>query len=100
MEKEKEKEQEEKQKVKLGLKWKPQLELRRPFSFASCHFYAHFLRFCYVCYCCWYSCCCLALKMFYVVCDLRNLLCTCFNAGQEGQGLGVFADGLFCYINK
>lgn len=76
----------------------PELELQpcRPFSFASCHFYALFFRialfgccwlycycYCCCCFCCCFCCCCLALKMFYVVCDLRNLLCTCFNEAEE-----------------
>lgn len=77
----------------------------RPFSFASCHFYARFvslflLSALLVSLFFFFACYSLALKMFYVVCDLSNLLCTCSGGvgGLRGVTRDLIGGALFCYI--
>lgn len=68
----------------------------RPFSFPAAIF---MLVLCAFFYCLLFrsfpSCCCLALKMFYVVCDLSNLLCTC-SGGVGGVEVGGSPTDLLC----
>jgi len=47
-----------------------------------------------------FACYSLALKMFYVVCDLSNLLCTCSGGvgGLRGVTRDLIGGALFCYI--